>query len=612
MKDPIIARSVSNQVTPALTIHTSNSSAVDLLPDLKVLMPNIPDKAFTPLRPDRFVFILRNYPDTDFADYFVQGLRNGFRLGYTGLQFERTTPNARTARDYPQIVRDYVAKEVSSKHTIGPFDNPPFPNFVCSSLGVRPKKLGGVRLIMDLSRPFGDSVNDGISKQDYTLNFCSVDDAVAICLKLGRGYKMAKTDLKGAFRLIPVAKEDWNLLGYKCDEKYYCDTVLPFGCRSSPSLFDDLSKILEWLIKTTGGMPDVLHYIDDFWWAAPRESDACAITLAYMRALCADLGVPLAEEKTEGPTTKLTFLGIDLDTEAQTISIPAAKVKEINDLFIVYTKRKNATKREILSICGQLGFATKCIPAGRIFLRRMLTLAHKVKNLNYKVRLTESFRADLQWWIDFFPKWNGTYEFLNADWTASPKMHLFTDASGSIGCGGFFGARWFQLAWPAWLLDAQPSIALLELLPVLVACSVWGVNWRGKRILFHSDNASVVAIWAKMSSPNVAIMCVIRRIYFVAAQNNFTLRVTHISGTDNSLADALSRFENEKFFALHPEADCVGVRADHVIEFMRDIVRQPSNCSSSMTDPENSLEIDWHPLPEEATEMELNDFAVSV
>ena len=357
----------------------------------------IPERAFTPLKPDRFAFMLRNYPDSDFADYFVDGIRNGFRLGYNGLQFERMTPNARTARDYPQIVREYVAKEVASKHTIGPFDTPPFPNFVCSSLGVRPKKLGGVRLIMDLSRPFGESVNDGIAREDYSLNFCSVDDAVAICLKLGRGCLMAKTDLKGAFRLIPVAKQDWNLLGYKCDDKFYCETVLPSGCRSSPSLFDDLSKILEYLIRTSGGMSNVLHYIDDFWWAAPKDSNACEITLTYMRAVCAELGVPLAEEKTEGPSTKLTFLGIQLDTESQTISIPSAKVKEIHDLFIVYTSRRYATKREILSVCGQLGFATKCVPAGRIFLRRMLTLAHKVKNLDYKIKLTEGSRADLQW-----------------------------------------------------------------------------------------------------------------------------------------------------------------------------------------------------------------------
>ena len=78
-------------------------------------------------------------------------------------------------------------KEVSSKHTIGPYNKPPFPNFVYSSLGVRPMEVGGVRLVIDLSRPFNESVSDGISMEDYTLNFYSVDDAIAICLKLGWG-----------------------------------------------------------------------------------------------------------------------------------------------------------------------------------------------------------------------------------------------------------------------------------------------------------------------------------------------------------------------------------------------------------------------------------------
>ena len=581
-------------------------------PELKFEAVELPGKAFTPLIPDRFAHMLRNYPDTEFAKYFVHGLRNGFRLGYTGPQFERVTPNARTARDYPHIVREYVAKEVASKHTIGPFDRPPFPNFVCSSLGVRPKKLGGVRLIMDLSRPFGASVNDGISREDYTLNFCSVDDAIAICLKLGPGCLMAKTDLKGAFRLIPVAKQDWNLLGYQCDGKFYCDMVLPFGCRSSPSLFDDLSKVLEWLIKSSGGMQDVLHYIDDFWWAGTKSSSACEVTLAYVRALCTELGVPLAEEKTEGPTTRLTFLGIELDTETQSISIPKTKVKEIHDLFIVYSVRKYATKRDILSICGQLGFATKCIPAGRIFLRRMLTLAHKVKNLDYKIKLTEAFRADLQWWIDFLPQWNGCCKFLDSFWVASPSMHLFTDASGSTGCGGVFGSDWFQILWPPWLLESKPSIALLELLPVLVACVVWGKYWQTKRILFHSDNLSVVTMWSKMSSPNVAIMNIIRRIHFAAAQNNFTLRISHISGTNNSIADALSRFDNGRFFLLHPKANHEGVSAIHTLEFLKEVLLQPGNCSSSMSDPENLLDNDWQPLPEEVMEMGLNDFVVSV
>ncbi|GAU94707.1 hypothetical protein RvY_06432, partial [Ramazzottius varieornatus] len=108
-------------------------------------------------------------------------------LGYTGPDVTQITPNARTAREHPEVVRDYVAKEVAAKHTVGPLNHPPFSNVICSPKGVRPKKLGGVRLIMDLPRPFRKSVNDYISKTDYTLNFCSVDDAIDICLKLAKG-----------------------------------------------------------------------------------------------------------------------------------------------------------------------------------------------------------------------------------------------------------------------------------------------------------------------------------------------------------------------------------------------------------------------------------------
>ena len=133
-----------------------------------------------------------------------------------------------------------------------------------------------------------------------------------------------------------------------------------------------------------------------------------------------------------------------------------------------------------------------------------------------------------------------------------------------------------------------------------------------KRILFHPDNTTVVAVWSKMSSPSVIIMNIIRRIFFIAAQNNFTLRIVHISGTDNTSADALSRFDNERFFAQHPKADRAGVLADHTLEILREAVLRPENCSNLMRDPEPSLASDWHPLPEEAMEMGLNDFTVFV
>ena len=69
---------------------------------------------------------------------------------------------------------------------------------------------------------------------------------------------------------------------------------------------------------------------------------------------------------------------------------------------------------------------------------------------------------------------------------------LMSDASGSWGCGVYWGDKWFQWQW------AGPSqewvIALKELLPILFALVVWGRRWVGHRIECYCDNMAVVAV----------------------------------------------------------------------------------------------------------------------
>ena len=64
----------------------------------------------------------------------------------------------------------------------------------------------------------------------------------------GRGTYMAKTDILSAFRLFPVHPQDWELLGMKWEGKYYFDKVLPFGLRRAPSIFNQLSNAIEWIL----------------------------------------------------------------------------------------------------------------------------------------------------------------------------------------------------------------------------------------------------------------------------------------------------------------------------------------------------------------------------
>ena len=43
-------------------------------------------------------------------------------------------------------------------------------------------------------------------------------------------------------------------------------------------------------------------------------------------ARCAFLGVPVVSRKTEGPSMRLTFLGIEMDTLFMTLSLPPSKI----------------------------------------------------------------------------------------------------------------------------------------------------------------------------------------------------------------------------------------------------------------------------------------------
>ena len=47
-------------------------------------------------------------------------------------------------------------------------------------------------------------------------------------------------------------------------------------------------------------------------------------------------------------------------------------------------------------------------------------------------------------------------------------------------------------------------------------------------------------------------MTVLRKLFFIAAQNNFTVTIKHLPGTKNSIADAISRMQFQRFFLSCP------------------------------------------------------------
>ena len=139
-------------------------------------VPNLPS---TPIDIDALEGELTTHPDQVFAATLVRNLREGFHIGYAGPEFSSESPNLISAYEHPDIVSAYLDKEIAQGRISGPYPIPPFPNFRCNPLGVVPKKTPGKwRSILHLSYPPGESVNDFIDKDTYSLQYVTIERVI--------------------------------------------------------------------------------------------------------------------------------------------------------------------------------------------------------------------------------------------------------------------------------------------------------------------------------------------------------------------------------------------------------------------------------------------------
>ena len=542
------AISVSSR-TPAGSLGVTASTQPEGVPNRH------PEQGRTPLRHSQFGRELAHHPNKAWVSWLLQSINKGVSLGYTGPRGPRTTPNLPSAHLHPDIVTAELQKECAAGRVIGPSSVPPLANLKCSGVGVVPKKNGKWRMIHHLSAPQGNSINDFIPREQYSLHYATIDDAVASLLKLGVGALMAKVDLRSAFRMIPVRQEDWELLGIHWQNQYYVDTCLPFGLRSAPYLFNQFADALHWTLHTNHDIPHLIHYLDDYLLMDEPASPRCARGVRTFLKVCDTLGVPVALDKLEGPSTSLTFLGLELDSCSQEIRLPCSKIVDITAELERWSGAQKTTKRKLLSLIGVLSFAARAVPAGRLFLRRLITLSTKAQRLHHHIRLNREALADINWWKTFLPTWNGRAFFIDPLGVTAHDLDLYTDASGSLGCGAYYQGQWFHHQWqPHQQLSKTISIQWQELFAIVAAALTWGHLWSRLKIRFFCDNLPIVQAWEGKTSRQPRIMSLLRLLFLTAAKGNFTVTLKHIAGIKNPIADAISRQKFELFFSLAPQA----------------------------------------------------------
>ncbi|XP_069590448.1 uncharacterized protein [Ranitomeya imitator] len=523
--------------------------------DLRVLK-----KGVTPVRLEEMEHFLNKYPDKEAAKLLRDGFREGFKIPFVEMEVRLSTKNLKSAREFPEVVTEKLHKEVALGRMAGPFDTAPIDNLRVSPLGVVPKKEPNkFRLIHHLSFPKGSSVNDGIDPQLCSVLYTSFDSAMSWVRKSGQGAMLAKTDIEAAFRLLPVHPDSMHLLGCFWDGGFFVDRCLPMGCSLSCAYFEAFSTFLEWVVKDVTGLGSCVHYLDDFLFVGSAFSSDCSVLLHSMEGVAKRFGVPLAAEKTVGPVTSLSFLGIEIDTVAMECRLPEDKLVNMRLEVKRVGSLKKVTLREVQSLLGKLNFACRIMPMGRVFCRRLSLATIGIRAPNHFIRLRRDLKDDLKVWEFFLESYNGKSLWI-APVVSAEFLGILIGSADESGFSLFFRNEWLVAEWPKMWKDngLVADLTLCEVFPIVVALTLWGGNVRDKKICFRCGSIGAMEAINSLSSSKHSILRVLQHLVWVGL--NFNLWVTAEFGVlkYNNILEALSSSQWDRVRELAPQVEPTG------------------------------------------------------
>ena len=239
------------------------------------------------------------------------------------------------------------------------------------------------------------------------------------------------------------------------------------------------------------------------------------------------------------------------------MSIPADKIERAKYLISEIVGSRKTTVHKMQKLCGFLNFIGKAVVPGRAFTRRLYSYFSSSMKPHFHINVKAEMKLDLKVWELFlsnplsycrpFMDFSTILMANDLDW--------YTDASGKIGYGGYHFDEYFQGTWDDALFGSdfegkvnELGIQCKEMYVVLISIYIWGDRYRNRRIRLFCDNKNVVNMLNTGSSSCIICMKMVRILTLKCMQWNLRVFGKFVSTNDNFLADALSRFQMERFW----------------------------------------------------------------
>ena len=416
------------------------------------------------------------------SDFVLNVISHGFKLPFITEPAELLLPNHSSALEYSVFVSQAVQTLLDNGSAVE-VDRDQV--YICSPLGVVPKKNGKLRLILDLRY-----LNGHLAKFKF-----KYEDLHVVAEFLHPKDWFFTFDLKDGYHHVDIYKEHWKFLGFSLQvcgtPRFFTFCSLPFGLSVAPYVFTKLLRpvVAHW--RSDGIRISV--YLDDGIGACTSQASARSKSTQVHSDLV-KLGFLINEDKSDfNPRQHGEHLGFALDLEKGQFSVPSAKVEKVLDLISnILDSPHPVTARHISRLTGSLISMSLALgPIARLRTRHLYALASNASSLSTRLQLPREALDELSFWRENFSSLSSS-----PIWRPSPKIEVltFSDAS-STGWGGFVVNAGQYVARGNWSgCEALCSSAFREIRAVRLVLQSLAKVLEGKECRHRSDNQSVCSI----------------------------------------------------------------------------------------------------------------------
>jgi hypothetical protein len=506
-----------------------------------------------------------------------RGLREGFwpwadtRIGeYPDTHSEdRGTPADPDKAAFLRAQRDIEIEKGRFSPSFGPNL---LPGMYCMPIHAVPKpNSSNFRLVTDHSAgPFSlNSMIDGDKVRGFPLDNMRHIGEMLLALRRVHGDRplvMFKSDIAEAYRLLPM-HPIWQLKQAVCvDGEFHIDHRNCFGNCGSNGIFICVNALIAWIIKYVKEILGIFTYVDDssgaefegeLTYYAPYNKLMPSKQVALLQ-VWDELGVPHKEKK-QVYGSPLTIIGIEVNPNTLTLTLPSESRQSLIEELRLWGSKPAARShgafklKKWQTLAGWVNWALNVYPLLRPALNNFYPKIAGKLAPRERVWVNNAIRDDFNWAANLIERSTGVRLLKSCAWDPSlADVTVYCDAC-LEGMGFWFPDHRVGYYSPVPLDAPSDSIFFFEALCVVSAVQrAHMASPDGARIVIYTDNMNTVDMFNSLHClPSFNRL--LRFAVDILIGGDHDLRVLHVPGDENTVADAISRQDFGEALRLVPD-----------------------------------------------------------